>query len=470
MRTLIATLLLLVSTSVLAIGETISHNNNTDWKHSAVAGTTQTGFDEKFLEFAITSKMPNTDISLVYSLIANAETGNGGWALIMRFSEGGLAPTDIHSMEAWYKIDGDWTRMEGWHTDGRDIVIPLSIDNMYAVHQIIDRATVATYEFTYTPKAEVEAAGGQSFDAKKFEMVFDLKNGWDTEYHKLIPSITNAGVDTWLQGTTWMRNQPINTLPEGNKPKPSAMSQAAEQAGVDIDTAYTMSVNDLTKLIQDRALADLKAKKAEEDRLYAIEQAKLAEEARLKALAEEKSKQQEAAKREEALKSARRSIRDFDWPSDSCGSPSRPSVSASDYQVNKANKRNDKWHDCMDESYQDDQRALQRLIDKLSPVGGNWEWTNRAERRWTFSVWTTCECIDMLIGLRDEIFPRHQLRQDAAESFNNWVNNRNDKVASEEMWDGINDSLDQMSRDMDRMYQERQRMQQNQIYITPGYY
>lgn len=467
MKTLITMLLLFVSTSTLATGKLI---DNTDWRYET---KTLTWPDSENVsgkpdghESILTSSMRGSDISLQYTLtMYRRDTGApqevNGWDLTIKFN-GELKAVDIHSMSLGYNLGGKWHRIDGgWHIEGDDIVIPMTIDNIMGLHEGVEYAAPASIEFWYRPKEE---------SIEEATLDFNFKNGYDPRFHEFTNAVRDFGGDVWLQGTAYFRSLPINELPNDKKPTPSAMVKAAEDAGIDIDTAYTLSINEIVKLTQDKALAELKAKKAEEDRLYAIEQAKRAEEARLKALAEEKAKQQESAQQEENLKAARRSIRDFDWPSDNCGSPARPSVNASDRQVDKANRRNETWHDCMDESYQDDQRALQRLIDNLSSVGGTWEWTNRTERRWTFKIWTACKCIDMLSNLRDEIYPRHELRQDAARSFNNWVDNRNDKVASEEMWDGINESLDNMSRDMDRMYRERQQWQSQQIYISPGYY
>lgn len=193
-------------------------------------------------------------------------------------------------------------------------------------------------------------------------------------------------------------------------------------------------------------------------------QLKAQQEAQLKA-------QQDAAKYD----SAKVKIRDFNYPNAGCGSPSKISVGASDSRVKKANRRNENWYDCMDDAWEDDERAFKRLIDNLSDVGGRWEWKDRSAGTYTYYIQNGCEnCLQALSQIQAEINPRHENRMHATRALSDWIDNRNSdqqsKNSSDEMWNGINEALERSQREMDEMNRQRQQWNNNQIYITPGFY
>ncbi len=457
MKKLIATLLLLVSTSVFASGEIITHNNNSVWEYNN---------DEANGEFTITSEMPNTDISLVYSLNTEA-----GWALSIRFGENTLQPTDIATMGVAYYFDGKHYGMDSWKTVDRDVVIVMSIDNVWALHSLLENSDdSAKISITYKSKAAVAEAGGSNWDADGVNLEFDLKNKWDAKFHKIIDTVVSTDAEKWLQGTTYFRNQPVNELPEGKKPTPSKMIEAAQRANIDIDMAYTLSINELVKLARDIAIEkQLEARK--------IREAEQAERRRLAELERQRvAAEKEAAKQAQAAKynAAKVKIRDFDWPSAGCGSPSKIGIGASDYKVEKANRRNNNWYDCMDDAWKGDESAFKRLISNLSDAGGSWEWVDRTKGQYSYKIHTACDgCREALKQINNEIIPRHESRMKTTAALNDWIDSRNsrqdDKNSSDEMWDGINDALERSQREMDEMYRQRQQWNNNQIYITPGY-
>jgi len=168
---------------------------------------------------------------------------------------------------------------------------------------------------------------------------------------------------------------------------------------------------------------------------------------------------------------ARMMIRDFEWPNDNCGEPEKFGINASEHRVNRANRHNKKWFDCLAAQKQRDWKAFRHLIDRLEDVGGYWEWEDRSEGTFMYEISDTCEkCDEGLQQLIAEIPVRQESRRKIVQSFNRWVNNRDEDVANAEFWDGINESVDQFGKDMEEMRRQRQEMLNGIIYISPGYY
>lgn len=167
---------------------------------------------------------------------------------------------------------------------------------------------------------------------------------------------------------------------------------------------------------------------------------------------------------------AKRTIRDFEWPDDNCGSPVKFGINASEWRVNRANKHNREWFDCLASRKQRDWKAFRGLIDDLEGIGAYWEWTNRADKTFEFYMPPDCiNCEDALWQIAHEVPVRQESRREIVKSFNRWVHNRDEEIANAEFWDGINDSVNQFSKDMEEMRRQRQEMLDGIIYISPGY-
>jgi len=294
MKTLLASFLLFVSTSALALGNITELADNTDWQYDYTTLTwpdsTNTSSDPDGHRLVLTSSMRGSDdVSIEYMLTAyrndvGAPPIASGWQLSIKF-DGKIKPVDISSMSVGYTLNGRWKRLDSWKTVGNDVVIRMNIDNVWALHDGIEGDDNSELEINYRTKVEVETKG---FDADSVELKFDLNNGFDTAFHELVSGLNSVNGAAWLRGTAYYRDQPINQLPDDRKPSPSVMVDVATKANIDIDTAYTLSVNQLSKLIQDIAVA----KRIEENRIWKAEEAereRLAELERQRVAAEQEA-------------------------------------------------------------------------------------------------------------------------------------------------------------------------------------
>lgn len=463
MKTLISALLLFVGTSSYAaedyFGNTL-FEDNTDWQYGDEVLTWPDSKNSSDLpdgyRLYLTSDMRDADVSLEYAITMYADNTGApssvsGWSLLIKFN-GDLVPTDIESMSVGYMLGEDWVSLKHWTTVDNAVVVLMSVDNIVALRDAIGRLDPASIEVWYRPK---------SSDINESKLIFDLKNGWSEKFQGIETNLATLDADDWLHGTAYFVDQPINTLPPSLKPPPSDMVKAAEGAGVDIDTAYTLSINELQKLITDRLAEQArireKARKAREAKAWEEEQARRA--------AEKAKKEAEAKAQSAKMDAHAKTLRNFDWPYIDCDRPSFPSINAGQSSRDRFNRNYKSWYRCLDNAWEKDQRAIRDLV---LAIDGKWDSDGDSV---SYSVYAQfMPRIKELFGDRDR---RAKNRNNQIDTMANAIDDFNsrdaDRQQSEEFWGDINESLDNMNRDMDRMYQQRQQQWNQQIYITPGY-
>ena len=460
MKRLIAVFLLFVSTSIFASGKL---TDNTDWQY---AGTILTWPDSKNVSaepdgysLSLTSDMRGSDVSLEYILTmyrndVGAPPEASGWSLLIKFN-GELKPIDIENMSVGYTLGGRWHRQNKWQTSGSDVVLIMSIDEIVALHDGVELDGIAEIKIWYKPKAE---------NVEEVTLMFNFKNAFDTKFHELISDLGSLNAMPWLYGTAYYRDQPINRLPAGKKPTPSKMIEAAQRANIDIDMAYTLSFNQLVKLARDIATEkQLEARKIRE--AEQAERNRLAELERQRVAAEKKAaKQAQAAK----MVAHAKILRNFDWPNSYCDRPSFPrrGINASQSARDRFNREHKEWRDCLNNDYDRDTRAIR---DVVRAIDGDWSVAGGSIK---YSA--NKQFMPRISELFEYRTQRASRRSDQKATLGAAIDDFNSRDASQnqkdEFWDGINESLDNMSRDMDRMNKQRQDMWNNQIYITPGFY
>ena len=231
---------------------------------------------------------------------------------------------------------------------------------------------------------------------------------------------------------------------------------AAKNANIDLDAAYALTTNELIdlqrKVARDAANAEWYAENARK------------ETERLAAQAKEQAAQQAQSAEMDAHAKL---LRNFDWPSSNCDRPSFPrkGTNASQGARDRFNRDHRSWNKCLSRADDRDYRAIR---DAVRAIDGDW-----SEADGTISYTVIGKFMPRIKELFEYRESRAESRMEQVETMDNAIDNFNSRQAdqdqSKEFWGGINESLDQMSRDMDRMNQQRQQQWNNQIYISPGY-
>lgn len=446
MRTIISMLLLVVCGSVFAA-------TNPKWAFNVEEVTVE---GEPGFHWILTSKHPEHDVTLIIKLIGINNNPNqmNGWEFEYAYGPDAHHPKDMEVMEVRVNEElAKWNR----NIYGRSVISKgLTSDTIEAMHDILDQGTKEDSELR---ELTIYYVTPETKDPDKWfweqgpRMTFDMKD-WDRVYHELIQDVRSKGGNSLLVTQKQLRNMPINKLPSNLQPKPSQMLEAAEKAGINIDAAYGLSINELEKSVRDKQRADAEAKRQAE-----LEKKRQAEQAAQAAKeAEERARKDKMA----------RALRNFDWPYLGCDRPSLPRAGASQSARDRFNSDKGDWAECLDNAYSKDRKAIYSLIDD---IGGTWE---RKGGEDYYRLPIGCDCDDEISQLWDESKRRDDNRiaqwdrlQDAIDA---WNDRDMSREQSREFWDGIGNALDDMDREMDRMNQQRQQQWNNQIYVSPGYY
>ncbi len=223
---------------------------NPDWSYAV--GDASKG-DDRGIRWVLQSKHPERDITLVMVLTARqGESGvANGWTLGYLFGPKEEDPKLIENLEVRANRDSrvlDIPRQ----IDGRFIVsTPMPSDIIEALHDsLFTGATTnkAVKRITlryFTPKTydRSKPAFGQGLFVN-----FDMRR-WDKKYHELLKDAESRGAGSLLVTRKQMKRWPISKLPEWMRPKPSDTLDAAKRAGIGIDEAYAMSINELERAV-----------------------------------------------------------------------------------------------------------------------------------------------------------------------------------------------------------------------------
>lgn len=154
-------------------------------------------------------------------------------------------------------------------------------------------------------------------------------------------------------------------------------------------------------------------------------------------------------------------LRDFRWPRELCQRPTMPSINASSSRLDRFRSERQDWKSCLIEAIDNDNDALDNLILKL---GGSLNPRNLSNE---------CNCHEQMLQLVEEEKQRGYSYIAQTERLDDGVKAWNSKARSQhqqdEFWGGINDALDNMNSDMQRLEQQRQQQWNSQIYTSPGY-
>lgn len=144
----------------------------------------------------------------------------------------------------------------------------------------------------------------------------------------------------------------------------------------------------------------------------------------------------EAEKRNsEAARIAQRKIDNFRFPGASCREPSFPSDFPSNAQIQRLNRKVDKFFSCLNRSSKKDTRAL---LDLIREIGGSVE-DNGDGISW--EVPGSCDCFDDIKALFATRNSRDQERDDMADSVKMSVEHLDKRIGKHNFWQGLSNSL-----------------------------